>query len=46
MTFRHLCLLKIIRPMVTVVIVSVGEFVMFLFASRQVIYSFWWSPCL
>jgi len=26
--------------MVTVVIVSVGEFVMFLFASRQVIYSF------
>lgn len=46
MTFRHLCLLKIIRPMVTVVIVSVGEFVMFLFASRQVIYSFWWSLCL
>jgi len=40
MTFRHLCLFKIIRPLVTVVIVSLEEFIMFLFASLKIIFLF------
>jgi hypothetical protein len=35
MTFRHLCLFKIIRPLVTVVIVSLGEFAVLLFTTPQ-----------